>query len=233
MFFKQSNNQNNMKKSTLFLLMLFIGINTVFAQKVLNGVTLPPKLGFAETVREFAGAGVRQEFFVRAYVFGLYMKEKSTDPNVIINSDQAMSVRLQMTSSLLSSKLMEEKIREGFNKSLDGKIEPYREMIDIICGIFSSEATKVGDIYDIHYTPGVGVSASKNGKGYDFSSMTKEAKAKVKNSEKLEKILTNLKYTKSGQSAIPDLAFKKALFGIWFSDNPVDSKLKADVLGLK
>lgn len=222
-----------MKKFPLLLLLVFLTINTVFAQKVINGVTLPPKLGFGETVRDFVGGGIRQEFFVRAYVFGLYMKEKSTDANVIINSDQAMSVRLHMTSNLLSSKLMEEKIREGFSKSLDGKIEPYREMIDIICGIFSSESTKVGDVYDIHYTPGVGVSASKNGKGYDFASMNKEAKAKVKNSEKLEKILTNLKYTKSGQSAIPDLAFKKALFGIWFSDNPVDSDLKADVLGSK
>lgn len=222
-----------MKKRILLLLVICFTMNSAFAQKVLNGVTLPPKLGFAETVRDFVGGGIRQEYFVKAYVFGLYMKEKSTDPNVIINSDQAMSVRMTMTSGLLSSKLMEEKIREGFSKSLDGKIEPYIEMIDLICGIFSSESTKVGDVYDIHYTPGVGVSASKNGKGYDFATMNKDAKAKVKNSEKLDYLLKNLKYTKSGQSALPDFGFKKALFGIWFSDNPVDPKLKAAVLGLK
>lgn len=222
-----------MKKLSLLLLVIGITINTSFAQKKLNGVTLPEKIGFSEIVRDFAGAGIRQEFFVKAYVFGLYMKEKSTDPNVIINADKAMSIRLHMTSNLLTSKLMEEKIREGFSKSLDGKIEPYKEMIDLICGVFSSEATKVGDVYDIHYTPGIGISASKNGKGYDFATLNKNAKATVKNSEKLDHLLKNLKYTKSGQSAIPDFGFKKALFGIWFSDNPVDSDLKADVLGSK
>lgn len=219
-----------MKKQFLLLLVIFITVNSVFAQKTLNGVTLPAKLGFSETVRVLVGAGTRQEFFIKAYVFGLYMKEQTTNPADIINGDQAMSVRLVMTSGLLSSSLMEDKIREGFSKSLDGKIEPYKEAIDAICGIFSSEATKVGDVYDIHYTPGIGVSASKNGKGYDFATLNKEAKAKVGNSPKLAKLLSELKYTKNGQSALPDFEFKKALFGIWFSDNPVDEKLKKQVL---
>ena len=219
-----------MKKIFFILTVISFSVNALFAQKAINGVKLPDKMGFAEVVRNYAGGGVRQEFFVRAYVFGLYMKEKSLDPNVIINADQAMSIRLHMTSNLLTNKLMEEKIREGFKKSLNGKVEPYQEMIDVICGVFSSEPTKVGDVYDIHYTPGIGVSASKNGKGYDFASLNKDAKAKVKNSQRLEKLLGNLKYTKSGQSAIPDFGFKKALFGIWFCDTPVDARLKADVL---
>ena len=33
------------------------------------------------------------------------------------------------------------------------------------------------------------------------------------------------------QSTIPGLDFKKALFGIWFSDNPVDEDLKKGLLG--
>lgn len=33
------------------------------------------------------------------------------------------------------------------------------------------------------------------------------------------------------QSTIPGLDFKKALFGIWFSDNPVDEDLKTGLLG--
>jgi hypothetical protein len=34
------------------------------------------------------------------------------------------------------------------------------------------------------------------------------------------------------QSTVPGLDFKKALFGIWFSDNPVDEDLKKGLLGL-
>lgn len=219
-----------MKKIFLIFLLTSIYSQYSFCQKTLNGVTLPEKLGFSGTVRTLVGAGVRKEFFVRAYVFGLYMKEKSIDPKVIINADKPMSVRLQMTSTLLTNKLMEEKIREGFYRSLNGKIEPYKEMLDLICGIFSSEPTKVGDVYDIHYTPGIGVSASKNGVAYDFKAFSESAKAVVIRSAKLSAIVKNLKYTKNGQTAIPSLDFKKALFGIWFSGNPVDATLKADVL---
>lgn len=198
-----------------------------------HGVSLPDKMGFVGTVRNFVGAGVRQEYFVRAYVLGLYMEKKSTDPVHIINADEAMSVRLQMTSALLTNTLMEEKIREGFELSLDGKTEEYTDMIDMICGIFSSEPTQVGDVYDIHYTPNLGVTASKNGKPFDFKAFTIEQLKVVENAERLPKLIETLKSTDDGYSAIPSLAFKKAIWGIWFCDNPVDENLKRSILGME
>lgn len=212
-----------MKKITTLLFILVFSLGQLFAQTTISGVKLPAKLGFGGTIRELNGAGVRTKYFVKVYVGALYLKEKSKDAQAIIDADKPMSIRLQIISSMLTNDVMVKYIREGFSRSLNGKIEPYKEHIDLICEVFSSEPTKVGDVYDIHYTPGVGVSASKNGKPYIFKNLK----------NKLGKpYAITLKYTKNGQDALPGIGFKKGLFGIWLSKDPVDAKLKEGMLGL-
>lgn len=199
----------------------------------INGVNLPDKLGFGGTIRYFAGGGYREAFFVRAYTLGLYMKEKSLDPQVIIGGDSPMTVRLQMTTSMLTNTLMEKYIREGFEQSTNGNVEPFNEMIDMICGLFRFEPTIVGDVYDIHYTPNVGISCSKNGESYDYGVLGDDYDKVIVKGDKLSKVLDSIKYTSDGHQSIANLEFKQALFGIWFSDNPVDEELKMSVLGIE
>lgn len=212
-----------MKKIIVTLFALVFSLNGLFAQTTVSGVKLPSKLGFSGTTREFNGAGTRTKYFVKVYVAGLYLKDKSKDAKAILNADKPMSIRLQIISSMLTNDVMVKYIREGFSKSLNGKTDPFKDHIDLICEVFSSEPTKIGDVYDIHYTPGVGVSASKNGKPYIFKNLK----------NKLGKpYAIVLKNTKNGQDALPGLDFKKGLFGIWLSNDPVDVKLKEGMLGL-
>lgn len=223
-------------KKFFLILILAVSValpNAMSAQTVtVAGAKIPAKLGFSETVRVLNGAGVRQKYFVRVYVGALYLKEKSKDPQAIINADKPMSVRLHIISSMLTNEVMANYIREGFSRSLGGKTEPIEEEINLICDVFMSEPTKVGDVYDIHYTPGVGISASKNSKPYSFESLDKKFQKEVASSAKLNHKMKTLNKTKDGQMAIPGLDFKKALFGIWLSNDPVDPALKKAMLGL-
>ena len=198
----------------------------------INGVNLPEKIAFGGIIRHFVGGGYREAYFVRPYTLGLYMQEKSLDPQKIINSTTATSIRLQMTSSLLTSALMEKFIKNGFDKALGGETEEYDEMIDMVCGVFAYEKTEEGDVYDLHFTPGFGISASKNGKGYDFGGLGSDFQKAIKDDETLNKVLENLNYTDDGQSAISSFEFKNATYAIWFGDNPVDEDLKRSVLGI-
>jgi hypothetical protein len=211
---------------SLFAIALFS--NMSYAQVKVSGITVPAKLGFGGTVRELNGAGTRVKYMMHIYVGALYLKEKSKDPKVIVNADKPMSVRLQIISAMLTNENMVRYIREGFYRSLDGKVAPFKEHLDLICEVFSSEPTKVGDVYDIHYTPGIGVSASKNGKPFQFTKM--RSTGQVKSGDM--KLLKQITHTKDGYEAIPGLDFKKALFGIWLSDDPVDEDLKDAMLGL-
>ncbi len=219
-----------MRKNILIVITgITLLLNNLSAQITVSGVKVPAKLGFGGTVRELNGAGTRVKYMMHVYVGALYLKEKSKDPKVIINADKPMSVRLQIISSLLTNEAMVRYIREGFYRSLDGKVAPFKEHLDLICEVFSSEPTKVGDVYDIHYTPGIGVSASKNGKPFEFTKLHKNGQIKNDNI----KLLKDIKRTKDGYDALPGLDFKKALFGIWLSDDPVDEDLKDAMLGVK
>ena len=73
-------------------------------------------------------------------------------------------VRIAITSSLVSSDNMSESIREGFAKSMKGNTASLQSKIDEFIATFKKEAIKTGDVYDLVYTPGVGVKAYKNSK---------------------------------------------------------------------
>lgn len=186
---------------------------------VVSGVKLPEISTFGNIVQTLVGAGTRVKFFMHVYVIGLYMEEPSKDPEIIINADKAMKIRLQIISSMLTNDVMVKYIREGFERSLDGKTENLKDEIDLVCSVFSSEPTKVGDVYDLQYVPNAGILASKNGTPYSFENIEQVKNGSVK-----------LIRSENGRLAIPGIELKKGVFGIWFSDDPVDPKLKEEVI---
>ena len=143
------------------------------------------------------GSGERTKFFLSLYDAGLYLQEKSSDAAAIIEADKAMAIRMHITSAMITSEKMEQATMEGFVKSTGGQTGPLAEEIDRFIDVFRAEITK-GDIYDMVYVPGKGVTVTKNNK-------------------KAEEIA--------------GLAFKKALFGIWLSTDPVQESLKKELLG--
>ncbi|HPW86270.1 MAG TPA: chalcone isomerase family protein [Chitinophagales bacterium] len=184
-------------KQLLLLAFVFCLFAESKAQMTVNGVSVPAKLKTATTELNLNGAGVRKKAFFKVYVLSLYVKNKSKDAAAILKSNDEIAVRLQITSGVVNSENMEEAIREGFGKSLNGKVAPLQSKIDNFIEIFSKEAIKEGDIFTLNYVPGTGLKAYKNGK---------------------------LLSTIEGED------FKKALFGIWLSDNPVDAGLKTALL---
>ena len=133
---------------------------------------------------------------------------------------------------MLTSTVMETAIRDGIKKSMKDDYEEFKEGIELICSVFSSGSTKVGDIYDIHYTPETGISGSKNGKPYSFSTLNNAAQNQINNSPFLSDFLKSLKKSKEGHETLPQMWLQKALVGVWLSENPVDEQLKDSMLGL-
>ena len=109
------------------------------------------------------GAGVRSKWFLDLYVGGLYLKNKSSDALHIINLDEAMAITLHITSSLISSKKMQDATMEGFENSTNKNIEPLKSRINKFINVFKEEI-KDGDIYNFIYEPKDGVKIYKNSK---------------------------------------------------------------------
>ncbi|WMP15858.1 chalcone isomerase family protein [Thiothrix lacustris] len=106
------------------------------------------------------GKGIRTKAFFNLYTAGLYVQAKSTDAAAILASDTPTAIRLEVTSSMITSEKMEEAVREGFKKSTaDPAIQP---RIEQLIGVFKEEI-KEGDVYDFVYKP-TNVVIIKNGK---------------------------------------------------------------------
>ena len=139
----------------------------------IGGINMPEALETGQTKLYLNGAGIRKKFFMDLYVAGLYLEEKSDDPEVIIEADEPMAIRLHIISSMITSKKMEKATREGFENATGGNIEPIKVQIEEFITVFKEEI-KEDDIYDLIYVPGKGMKISKNNesrsiiKGFPF-----------------------------------------------------------------
>jgi len=144
------------------------------AQLTINGVTLPANMKAGDETLVLNGGGIRKKLFFKLYVGGLYLRAKNSDARTIINADEPMAVKLQITSGMISSDNMSEAIMEGFEKSTKNNIAPLKAKIDKFIDTFKKSEIVEGNVFDIVYVPGVGVQSYKNGKlqstidGMDF-----------------------------------------------------------------
>jgi hypothetical protein len=141
--------------------------------KQVGKVELPDSLMAGTNELLLNGAGFRKKLFIKVYAAGLYLKEKQTDPQQIIDADAPMAIRMHFVYSEVSGKKLVEAWNEGFVNGTGGNIAPIKTEIDTFNAYFSQEAKK-NDIYDIIYVPEQGISVYIKGelkgtiKGLDF-----------------------------------------------------------------
>jgi hypothetical protein len=192
-----------MKKILLVLTLVFSSqFSRVSAQTKLEvgGVTVPRTIVFKEKTLTLNGVGERSKMFTELYVQALYLSQLTQDANLILESDIEMAIRIQITSSLVTSKKLSKALAKGMEKSVgqDGILKLTKEVQELE-NLIGREITKAGDSFNLFYNP------------FDKSLW----------------IYKNDKY----EGKIESFEFKKAFFGIWLSENPVDKDLKNELLG--
>ena len=150
-----------MFKKLLFLLSALLVITSTGYAKEVADIDIPDSILAGSDVLVLNGAGIRTKLFIKAYVGGLYLKQKSGDAFAIINADETMSIKLHIISKMITGKKMEQATREGFNNSTNGNTATYKDRIDAFVSTFKDNI-KIGDVYDIIYTPAEGTKAYKN-----------------------------------------------------------------------
>jgi hypothetical protein len=191
-----------MKKILLILtLLLSLQMSTVSAQTHIdvNGVNVPRKVDFQGKSLQLNGAGGRSKMWLEVYVQALYLSQLSQDPAFIIDSDTEMAIRIEITSSMVSSSKLTKAMNAGFEKSAGSNLEQLRPRIEEFKNYLSDEI-KEKDVFLLAYNP------------YDQT--------------------INVIKNQIVKGKISGFDFKKALFGIWLSDKPVDETLKKHLLGI-
>ena len=88
------------------------------------------------------GYGIRDKMWINLYVQALYLKERTNDPNKILDSDETIATRLYVTSSLVTREKLIKAIEDGVEKSYKGDIGLLRERLDKFMSFFESVTEK-------------------------------------------------------------------------------------------
>ncbi len=192
-----------MKKIILLFVCLFLNqTSNLFAQKQFEteGIVVPRYIGYQDRKLELNGFGTRSKLWIDVYVQALYLSKLSQDPIDIIESNTEMGIRIQIISSLVTSKKLSKALNKGLKKAVgEENISKIQIEVDLLDKMLSDQPTKEKDFFNLIYNPNdISISVYKN-----------------------DVLL----------GKIPGFEFKKAFFGIWLSENPVDGDLKNDLLG--
>ncbi|MBW4360212.1 chalcone isomerase family protein [Flavobacterium taihuense] len=140
------------------LLVITLVISSLFseanAQKqiVFEGVTIPRTMKFENKTLQLNGAGSRSKMWVEVYIQALYLSQLSQDPKEIINDNSEMSIRIEITSALVSSGKLTRAMNAGFEKSAGDKFEALKPKMELLKSFLSDEITK-GDVFELTYNP--------------------------------------------------------------------------------
>lgn len=192
--------KNSITLLAIFFLTLSFSKGIAQEKFSVNGVTVPRTIDFENQKLQLNGFGSRTKFWTEVYVQALYLTVLSEDAKDILDSDTNMGIRLQITTSLVSSQKLSKSLHKGMVKSIgEENIPQFKTQLDLLEKIFNREATVENDAFNLIY------------------SSTEKSILVYKNNQL--------------EGKIPGFDFKKAFFGIWLSNNPVDAELKDALLG--
>ena len=143
------------KKHIVFILFLLICFVTSFTTAYAadeKKVVIPSTTTCAGQALQLNGFGTRKKLFIKLYVASLYVQEKQSDANQILEMKQAACMRLNIVSSKITAKKMVKATREGFAKSTKGNTDPIKSEIDSFL-TWLGQPIKKGDVFEFAFIP--------------------------------------------------------------------------------
>lgn len=119
------------------------------------------------------GVGIREKYFLDLYACGIYLPSKKDTASVIYNTNEIQSIRIVITSSLITKEKFNNALRDAYKKSTKSNYSTIKTRVDEL-KMHLGEEFEVGDVFTLCYVPEVGLKVSRNGElkgvvgGFDF-----------------------------------------------------------------
>ena len=154
-----------MKKLAIVMLVLLFLCPAAMA-KMVGEVNVAESVSVGGQALSLNGAGqrIKKVAFIKIKIYsaGLYLQAKNADAQSIIDADAPMAIRLYITTGMASKEKLTEAWSEGFERATGGNIEPIKGEVAKFNALFKTDP-KEGDMYEIAYVPGQGISLAMNG----------------------------------------------------------------------
>ncbi|MFZ2632320.1 MAG: chalcone isomerase family protein [Desulfosalsimonadaceae bacterium] len=154
-----------MKKLFIVMLVLLFLCPAAMAKKV-GDVDVAESITVGGQALSLNGSGQRIKkvafFKIHVYAAGLYLQAKSADAQSIIDTDAPMAIRLYITTNKASKEKLTDAWTEGFERATGGNTDAIKGEIAKFNALFKKNP-KDGDMYEIAYVPGQGITLAMNG----------------------------------------------------------------------
>ena len=159
----------NLKKYIKYLI-ISIGL---FLVTTISASDVPQTIEFEGSNLILNGQGTRVVFFMKVYEGSLYLENKNSDADEIMNSNAPMALRIDVTSEMVTAEAMKKALSEGLEKSTNNNTNHILDEIEQLSSSFNS-AVASGDFYEFVFIPEIGTHVLKNNElvelipGFDF-----------------------------------------------------------------
>ncbi|HVP50126.1 MAG TPA: chalcone isomerase family protein [Candidatus Bathyarchaeia archaeon] len=126
----------------------------------LAGVTLPDSQQVAGKSLVLNGLGLRTKMFVKVYVAGLYLEQKSSDASAIMKSDSAKRIVMHFLYHPSKSQMVDA-FKEGFQDNAPDAVKSIEPDLNKLYGALQD--LKAGDEMVFTYVPATGTTLAING----------------------------------------------------------------------
>jgi hypothetical protein len=154
-----------MKKSLLVLMALLLVSPVAMAKKV-GDAEVADSITLDGQTLLLNGSGIRIKkvafISIEVYSAGLYLKAKNSDAQAIMDADAPMAIRLYITTNKATKEKLIDAWNEGFERATGGKTDAIKDEIAKFNALFKTDP-KDGDLYEIAYVPGKGITVAMNG----------------------------------------------------------------------
>jgi hypothetical protein len=159
-----------MKK--LVVLALMAGLTTAAWGGDLAGVTMPDSIEIGDQTLVLNGMGLRKKAIIKVYVAGLYLTEKASDAEAILEADSARRTAMEFRFGVSADKMCDA-WKEGLEKNTSDPSDDVRARFDTLCE-YQADMEK-GELMVYTYVPGKGTEVEIKGEskgtieGKDFA----------------------------------------------------------------
>src|SRR5579859_2121295 len=150
-----------MRNNILLLTIAFFVLATFSYAGTLNGVTLPDTVQAGSTTLALNGLGLRTKYAFKVYVAGLYVPQKSSDANAILQPDISKQIVMHFVRNVSKSQLI-----DGFSESFENNTPDLVKALhpDIDHFFSAIDSVKDGEELVFTYVPATGTSLAAGGK---------------------------------------------------------------------
>jgi len=146
-------------KSKILLPLLILISAFIFSP--INAAEAPRSMEYQGTKLMLNGQGTRVKFFMKVYDTSLYLGSQSSNAEEILNSNEAMAIRLDVTSTMVTTDAMKDALNSGLVKSTGNNTSPLTAEINQLISTFNSDVTD-SDFFEFIYMPDSGTNVIKN-----------------------------------------------------------------------